>query len=633
MKIATAPQDVAVHGNFQTSDFSIGDVAFIVDMFADKVYTYKERAVIRELACNAHDSHVVAGTQDVPFNVHLPTMLEPWFAVRDFGTGLSEHEVRTIFAGIGISTKRNSNEVIGCFGIGSLSPYSLTDSFTVVSYYNGTKSTYTCFRDENRKPVVALLAEASTSEPNGLEVSLSVKGRVDNFETEAEHVFRFWEGTLPNINNKHVAARCEEQRRKYMFKSNNFGLSPSYGEMHALMGNIAYKIPYELDEFHCDGYLRFQLGELEFDTARENLSMTDKVKEAIKNKFDLVKSELGKIAVEQIESYESVFDRAVMANRLNMGQIGIALRNANLHSYALPQAKEPFDFWRSRTRSYEKSTTKFVPLGDNIKYYVHKDRMTCRIKSYLKDMPNAHGMVVFKNKEQADECCIPSHLLCDLEDLPRVTVSRTGVQSKIKTFVFDRSCWNAEESWSECELEINGEEIVYVEINRFRPVNPINKDISSSIRRMEEVRGKMQKCGIEMPRIIGLKTSFIKTKQFKNGNFIHLDNYVARELNKITPSIYYVFDEYKMNILKEINKFVCQDDIRSMIELADSNKNDYVAETYIFCGIKINAVQDDTVDNLLSEFFDKYCMLKFVAHWEIKDNRQLLAQYLSGKVK
>ena len=61
MKLETPKQDVSIQGDFKTSTYSVGDVSFIVDMFADKVYTYKERAVIRELSCNAYDSHVMAG--------------------------------------------------------------------------------------------------------------------------------------------------------------------------------------------------------------------------------------------------------------------------------------------------------------------------------------------------------------------------------------------------------------------------------------------------------------------------------------------------------------------------------------------------------------------------------------------
>ena len=35
-----------------------------------------------------------------------------------------------------------------------------------------------------------------------------------------------------------------------MFKGEDFGLTASWGSMYALMGNIAYKIPDELDDFN-----------------------------------------------------------------------------------------------------------------------------------------------------------------------------------------------------------------------------------------------------------------------------------------------------------------------------------------------------------------------------------------------
>lgn len=135
MKLEMAPQDVVVNGQFETSNFTIGDIGFVVDLLADRIYTNKPLAVVREYCCNAHDSHVMAGTTDKPFNVHLPTMLEPWFSVRDYGTGLCEEDVRGVFSGIGISTKRDSNEVIGCWGVGTLSAFSVADSFTVTSFF------------------------------------------------------------------------------------------------------------------------------------------------------------------------------------------------------------------------------------------------------------------------------------------------------------------------------------------------------------------------------------------------------------------------------------------------------------------------------------------------------------------
>ena len=84
----------------------------ILDLFADKIYSHKERAVIRELACNAHDSHVIAGTTDIPFLVHLPTHIEPWFSIRDSGTGLPDEDIANVYGGIGISTKRGSMRLL-----------------------------------------------------------------------------------------------------------------------------------------------------------------------------------------------------------------------------------------------------------------------------------------------------------------------------------------------------------------------------------------------------------------------------------------------------------------------------------------------------------------------------------------
>ena len=257
MKLDTTPQDVAVAGNFETSAFGMEASAHAFDIIADKIYTYKERAVIREISCNAHDAHVEAGNPQ-PFDVHLPTQLEPHFCVRDYGVGLSDEDVRFVFCNTFKSTKQNTNEQIGCLGLGSKSPFCLTDSFTVRSWHGGMCRTYSCYRDEQRKPNVALLTEVQSDEPNGLEVSFTIEDKWYEFEQEAVNVFRYWSYT-PNINNQNVVDRVEACRNEYKFTGSDFGLSSSWGSMVAIMGNVAYSIPDELDEFDVDGYLRFDL--------------------------------------------------------------------------------------------------------------------------------------------------------------------------------------------------------------------------------------------------------------------------------------------------------------------------------------------------------------------------------------
>ena len=637
MKLYTEDQDVAVHGDFETSDFAIGDIAFIVDMFADKVYSHKERAIIRELSCNAHDSHIIAGTTDIPFDVHLPTQLEPYFSIRDYGTGLSDNEIRTVFAGIGISTKRDSNEVIGCFGIGSLSPYSMTDSFTVKSYIDGMCRTYSCYRDEDRKPVVALLTELETDEANGLEVSLSVQGKVHEFLQEAANVFRFWEGTIPNINDKSIMSAIEETRDEYAFKGDDFGLTAGWGSMYALMGNIAYKIPDELDEFSTKGYLKFDLGELSFDTARENLAMDDKTKQAIKDKFKLVKDKLATVAGQQIDALETPFKRAILAERLRQGSLGKHVK-ANLEKYDLPEPSKEFTYFQRSYRHTVKATSSHIPVGDKIKYYRHKDRMQTRIRDYIKDQ-NRMTMVILTD-EQIAECLIDEDVLLDLDDLPKVerqSYAKSG--STVKTFVFNRRHmgWTDSDFFDEAELTIDGDEIVYIEINRWQAQG--TDGVYQSNRGVKQALTRLEKCDIDAPRVVALKSAFLKTAQFKNGNFIDLADYVKRELAERSPKTYYEYNVRKFDVFKNMHKFMQHDGISDIMTLVEEYGNSEIADWLSALGkdLDIKMEKDTMIQDMMDEFFVKYEMLTFLSDWEMQstdeDTKNKVANYIGGTIR
>ena len=633
MKMATAPQDVTLSDDFEQRDVAVGDIAFILDMFADKVYSHKERAVIRELACNAHDSHVMAGTEDTAFDVHLPTHLEPWFSLRDYGTGLADEDIANIYSAIGVSTKRESNEVIGCFGIGSLSPYSMCDSFTVKSYLNGIVRTYQCMRDEKRQPKVIPLGSASTDEPSGFEDKLSID-KTYIFQEEAVKVFMFWEGTLPNINSQSVTRRCQHMRDKYVFKGDNFGLTSVWGDMYAVMGNIAYKIPSGLDDLNVDGYLKFELGELDFDTARENLSMTDKTKEAVKAKFQLVKNSLQDIAIEQIEAKATTFEKARLAENFSSGRLGRFIGRKNIEPYLLPEAAELVTYWQSKHRGSEKYHTKEISATGDVAYYLHKDRMQARIRSYLKDMDSGHTMYLFKDLAQALECNIPAEMLEDLDDLPKVVRVPSGnAANKCKTLKFcarDRWGHNDSSYWDETEIELDGSEIVYIEVSRNKPTGcdqftNTNRSISSSLGTAKDHIGEIN--------LIGLKTAFFKTAAFRKGNFIHLDAYLKREYAKIAPKTFFKYKISDLNKFKEINKAIDNDEVREIIELAESCQNDKVTEICNNLGLAVEIVEDTMLQDIMDEWNERHAMLKFASLWDIKNNPEVIAKYISENAK
>jgi len=635
MKMIQPPQDVAVHGDFETTGYAVGDLAFIVDMFADKVYTYKERAVIRELACNAHDSHVEADNEDTNFDIHLPTQLEPWFSMRDYGLGMYDKELRETFGGIGVSTKRDNNKTIGCFGIGSLSPYSLCDSFTVKSWKDGTVRVYSCYRAEDRKPMIALLSEEDSDERNGVEVSLNVEGRVRAFQEEAVNVFKWWDYT-PNINNDEVVRQCEAWREHYNFTGDDYAINSDYGDMVAIMGNVAYSIPGEVDEFNCDGYIRFELGEINFDTARENLSLDDLTRAAVKAKFDRIRGEISDEAIAKIQAEPSAYKQAILASKLRSGQLGRLIKGKNLSQFDLPQTTDEMTRWKRNYKAVELGKTRTLPINGIVEYYLPKERMQTRIKYYLKDIAARNTCFVILTNEQVDECKLDRSLLKDMDNLPKVPkvtyASSTG--SKVKTFVFDPSYCGYDKSsyYKETELEDNGQEMVYVEISRWQVVGGHGL-ISSSRSQITCTLDHLKSCGIAVPTVVALKTAFIKTKGFSGGNFIHLDDYVKREYKKKAPTKFFKFDSDQAETLTILSKILVSDELDDFVELAGSSKNGKIADVCRRIGITVEMKEDSFLQDWMDDFFDKYGMLTFLDNWDIKRNKEKVARYVGAELK
>ena len=70
MQLHTAPQNEAVMSNVgEIGEFRIRNSAKAFNILSSGLYANKIRAIVRELSCNAVDSHVAAGKQDTPFDI------------------------------------------------------------------------------------------------------------------------------------------------------------------------------------------------------------------------------------------------------------------------------------------------------------------------------------------------------------------------------------------------------------------------------------------------------------------------------------------------------------------------------------------------------------------------------------
>jgi hypothetical protein len=196
------------------------------------------------------------------------------------------------------STKTNSNDFIGALGLGSKSPFSYTKAFEVVSRFDGTRRIYSVFINEEGVPTIARLGEFPTTDPNGLEVKITIqKSDFQLFASKVATTLR-WFPTKPRLVGYprfEYAATPKENLAGdgwMMFDSDFAG---DYSKMTAVQGNVAYKVDIsklDLDEVdqrllqncHVVGF--FNIGDLEVAASREEIRYDAR---SVKNLIDRVR--------------------------------------------------------------------------------------------------------------------------------------------------------------------------------------------------------------------------------------------------------------------------------------------------------------------------------------------------------
>jgi hypothetical protein len=320
-------------------------------------------AIPRELGANAWDSHVKAGNTKQMFEVHAPNTLEPWFAIRDFGTGLSPEAVDTIYTTYFESTKTADNDSDGCMGLGSKTPFNYTENFTVTSFYNGKKYVYNCYIDEAGAPNIMQMAVTDTTEHNGVEVKFGVK--IADISMWVDKVTRAYEPFRyrPVIK----GANITYPERKYIYQGKTWGMREHTNryenrQSYAFMGNYCYPISstiirralYNSNDAKLGNMLEygsfdffFNIGDLEVAPNKEQLQYDDtnnttasaiisamkvafdELNASVKKNIEIPKSRWEAMCLHQkYNSYESPFSSL----RNIVGEIKISFNNENIDS-------------------------------------------------------------------------------------------------------------------------------------------------------------------------------------------------------------------------------------------------------------------------------------------------------------
>ena len=335
MKLATRHNNVTVSGSIGgESNFSIAVNAKMFRVLSDTMYKDKIGSIIRELGCNAADAHIEAGTPDLPFEVHLPNAIEPWFSVKDNGVGLSDNDLRTLYTTYGESTKDTSNDVTGAFGLGSKTPFAYTDQFTVVSIHGGMRRTYVAVINDEGLPVINLQSEEPTDDHPGLEVVIAVNS--DDFDTFASGVtkqYRFFRVKPQLVNNMRGIEFVDVfKHEKVTYTYNNMVMyNGNYGTpidgLWVVQGGVGYPIDIELlegisketkefaTELHRkDAFFEVPIGTVSVTANREGISYEQATISNIVKELDKMSKGIADEILQKLLDTKTLWDRCVIFN-------------------------------------------------------------------------------------------------------------------------------------------------------------------------------------------------------------------------------------------------------------------------------------------------------------------------------
>lgn len=323
MKLNEVRSGYETSGDMEEQFFTIKDQGMIFDILRNKMYSNPILAICREISCNARDAHREVGKGNEPIHIHLPNNLEPYYKIRDFGPGISPARMYDVFIQYTASTKRNDNIQTGGFGLGAKTPFSYSDSFSIVTNFDGTKYNYGAAIDETRVGKLALLSQSPTSDPNGTEIIIPVKPQdFRSFAEWTEVSARHWD--IKPIVKGHIRDIFEWTEVRKTLEGKNWAISNSnewQRSVKAIVDGIEYPLELEalrkyadlklIDASRGNLILYFGVGELTLSANREQVQLDKETQNKIRDRLEEVVRDIKSTVNVKIESFPNLWDANV----------------------------------------------------------------------------------------------------------------------------------------------------------------------------------------------------------------------------------------------------------------------------------------------------------------------------------
>jgi len=293
MIIVEKQNEAQMVGDIQVNRVGIDsrNVDFIATLLTSSLYSKPLASFLRETVSNAYDSHIEAGTKEP---IILLVEGDNWtgkmkISIRDFGTGISPERFETIYKNIGSSTKRESNDFIGMFGIGRFSVLSCASVANITSYYNGVKYSYLMYKNNGGINIDKLDEEVGDFK-NGLEVSAEMPAFTTNEFREALYALSMFRNLHVECHAMYLQNVCTTFNNRRVVRKGNLLVDNinTYG-IHFKVGNVLY--PATNTGLSTSGIIiELPMGQVDITPNREALQYSDFTKNTINTAIASVKN-------------------------------------------------------------------------------------------------------------------------------------------------------------------------------------------------------------------------------------------------------------------------------------------------------------------------------------------------------
>jgi len=272
-------------GDFEqiNSKISKENTYLMLSTLSKNFYSKPIESFLREIVSNAWDANTEANSE-MPVKVIIN---DNEIKIKDFGMGMSPDKFENIFMSWFSSDKKETNNLLGAFGLGSKSPFSYCSSFYIETISDGILYLY--HLTDIDKAILLDKKEVEITEV-GTTVIIPIKNN-DSYRihSAATKTLVYFDNVILNSNYYYNNNFSILKTSDFITTSKNYDLNLDY--LHICLGQVYYPLNFsaiDRPSIILSVGLYFDIGELDIIKNREEIQYTDETILKLQMKYDTI---------------------------------------------------------------------------------------------------------------------------------------------------------------------------------------------------------------------------------------------------------------------------------------------------------------------------------------------------------